>query len=143
MICAYGDSHQYIAGKQFKFYFLYLHFIYYFILFFYYFILDVYSSERKYEKALIYYKKATEIYRIVDSEKSNYYEKNGWAIIRNNDAVCLVKYAKLLSESFSIDNGITAAFASGRARKLMKQRDYILKNREVDFKIIFNENLLW
>jgi hypothetical protein len=91
----------------------------------------------------MFYKRATEIYRIIDSEKSNHYEKNGWAILRNNDAICLVKYAKVLTDYFNISNSITAAFASGRARKLMRQRDYILQNREVDFKIIFNENLLW
>ena len=89
------------------------------------------SAKEHYEQAISYYRRG----QLLTS--------SDWAIVQNNYAVCLVKYIDIVMREGKITNVPKLAKMNGKLEKLIKHRNFIMRNRKVDDSILKTEKMLW
>eukprot|EP01091_Cochliopodium_minus_P008773 TRINITY_DN2044_c1_g2_i1.p1 TRINITY_DN2044_c1_g2~~TRINITY_DN2044_c1_g2_i1.p1 ORF type:complete len:1208 (-),score=324.64 TRINITY_DN2044_c1_g2_i1:36-3659(-) len=101
-------------------------------------IADNHKYQKQTTKALKYYKMACSYYTQGD-RKTNHLVDN-WAVIKNNEAICLFKYYTLLYDNMDLT---TSTSFKNMFEECVEKRDYILKTRHLSNEIFWNEKLLW
>ena len=96
---------------------------------------DLYVEKKKENKAIENFLLANNFYN-----KGNSNVSSEWACIQNNHAVCLLKYAELLSVGTELTK---VARVKGKVKELLKERDFIMRNRTVSNETVAIEKMLW